>query len=83
MLRLESEKVMCRKMEVIEEDLTEEASVEVVAEISEAGEATGTTLGVSEAVMILMDLQVECDAWRTIIEVMTMEPTETVMDPHV
>ena len=30
MLRLEREKVMCRKMVVIEEDLTEEASVEVV-----------------------------------------------------
>ena len=61
-------------------------SVEVAAEISAAEVAAvteETTLGVSEAVMILMDLQVECDAWRTIIEVMTMAEKEKVMDPHV
>lgn len=61
-----------------------EVFVEAAAEISEAEAVTEvTTLGVSEAVMILMDLQVECDAWRTIIEVMTMDNTEKVMDPHV
>lgn len=59
-------------------------SVEVAVEISAAEAVTEeTTLGVSEAVMILMDLQVECDAWRTIIEVMTMAEKEKVMDPHV
>jgi hypothetical protein len=59
-------------------------SVEVAVEISAAEAVTEeTTLGVSEAVMILMDHQVECDAWRTIIEVMTMAEKEKVMDPHV
>lgn len=69
---------------LLEDEEAVEDTVEVAAEISEAEAVTEeTTLGVSEAVMILMDLQVECDAWRTIIEVMTMATTEKVMDPHV